>query len=102
MNFEPSAKSRDVLERVQQFMRDEIVPIEARYWEEMRAANPDGDWTKWKVLPRVEALKDKARRAGLWNLFLPEVSGLSTLEYAPIAEATGRSERFEIDAYKKR
>ncbi|PZR18689.1 MAG: acyl-CoA dehydrogenase [Archangium gephyra] len=91
MNFEPSAKSRDVLERVQQFMRDEIVPIEARHWEEVRAANPDGDWTKWKVLPRVEALKDKARRAGLWNLFLPEVSGLSTLEYAPIAEATGRS-----------
>lgn len=91
MNFEPSAKSRDVLERVQQFMREEIVPVEARHWEEVRAANPDGDWTKWKVLPRVEALKEKARKAGLWNLFLPEVSGLSTLEYAPIAEATGRS-----------
>ncbi|MGV3621289.1 MAG: acyl-CoA dehydrogenase family protein [Archangium sp.] len=91
MNFEPSAKSRDVLERVRDFMRDEIVPIEAKHWEEVRAANPDGDWTKWKVLPRVEALKAKARKAGLWNLFLPEVSGLSTLEYAPIAEETGRS-----------
>lgn len=91
MNFEPSAKSREVLERVQQFMRDEIVPIEAKHWEEVRATNSDGDWTKWKVHPRVEALKAKARAAGLWNLFLPELSGLSTLEYAPIAEATGRS-----------
>ncbi len=91
MNFEPSEKSRKTLERVQQFMRDEVVPVEAKHWEEVRAANPDGDWTKWTVHPRVEALKAKAKAAGLWNLFLPEVSGLSTLEYAPIAEAMGRS-----------
>ena len=91
MNFEPSEKSRKTLEHVQQFMRDEVVPVEAKHWEEVRAANPDGDWTKWTVHPRVEALKAKAKAAGLWNLFLPEVSGLSTLEYAPIAEAMGRS-----------
>lgn len=91
MNFEPSEKSRKTLERVQQFMRDEVVPVEAKHWEEVRAANPDGDWTKWTVHPRVETLKAKAKAAGLWNLFLPEVSGLSTLEYAPIAEAMGRS-----------
>ncbi|MBL8910619.1 MAG: acyl-CoA dehydrogenase family protein [Archangium sp.] len=94
MNFEPSQKSRDVLARVQQFMRDEVEPIEAKHWEEVRALNPDGDWKKWKVGPRVEALKAKAKAAGLWNLFLPDPAlgaGLSVLEYAPIAEWTGRS-----------
>ena len=94
MNFEPSPKSREVLARVQQFMRDELEPIEAAHWEEVRRLNPDGEWTKWKIGSRVEALKAKAKKAGLWNLFLPDATlggGLTTLEYAPIAEATGRS-----------
>lgn len=94
MNFEASAKSREVLERVKQFMREEIEPLEAQHWEEVRALNPTGDWAKWKIHPRVEALKAKAKKAGLWNLFLPDAKlggGLTTLEYAPIAEQTGRS-----------
>ncbi|MFO0594697.1 MAG: acyl-CoA dehydrogenase family protein [Myxococcaceae bacterium] len=94
MNFEPTAKSREVLEKVKQFMAEEIEPIEHRHWEEVRALNPTGDWTKWKIHPRVEALKAKAKAAGLWNLFLPDAKlgrGLTTLEYAPIAEQTGRS-----------
>ncbi len=94
MNFEASAKSREVLERVKQFMREEIEPIEAQHWDEVRALNPTGEWAKWKVHPRVEALKAKAKKAGLWNLFLPDPKlggGLTTLEYAPIAEQTGRS-----------
>jgi len=94
MNFEASAKSREVLERVKQFMREEIEPIEAQHWDEVRALNPTGEWAKWKVHPRVEALKAKAKKAGLWNLFLPDAKlggGLTTLEYAPIAEQTGRS-----------
>ncbi|MCA9522502.1 MAG: acyl-CoA dehydrogenase family protein, partial [Myxococcales bacterium] len=48
----------------------------------------------WIVPEEVEALKAKARAAGLWNLFLPDSElggGLTTLEYAPIAEETGRS-----------
>jgi alkylation response protein AidB-like acyl-CoA dehydrogenase len=94
MNFEPSAKSRDFLERVTRFMDEEIVPIEAQHWAEVRALNEGGDWTKWRIHPRVEALKAKARAAGLWNLFLPDPqlgAGLTTLEYAPIAEQMGRS-----------
>jgi alkylation response protein AidB-like acyl-CoA dehydrogenase len=94
MNFEASAKSREVLERVKQFMREEIEPIEAQHWDEVRALNPTGEWAKWKVHPRVEVLKAKAKKAGLWNLFLPDAKlggGLTTLEYAPIAEQTGRS-----------
>lgn len=94
MNFEPSARSQDFLERLRRFMDEHIVPIEHRHWEEVRALNPGGDWTKWKIHPRVEALKAKAKAAGLWNLFLPDPTlgaGLSTLEYAPLAEQMGRS-----------
>lgn len=94
MNFEPSARSRDYLERVQRFMAEHLEPVEAKYWREVHENNATGDWTAWRVHPLVEALKGKARAAGLWNLFLPDEklgAGLSTLEYAPIAEATGRS-----------
>ncbi len=94
MNFEPSPRSREFLERVQQFIVDHIEPIEAQYWREVHENNPTGDWTKWRIHPTVEALKAKAKAQGLWNLFVPDPklgAGLSTLEYAPIAEATGRS-----------
>ena len=49
--------------------------------------NPD---TMWSIPPVIEELKKKAQQAGLWNLFLPGVSGLSQLEYAPMAEEMGR------------
>ena len=49
--------------------------------------NPE---TQWTIPPVIEELKKKARQAGLWNLFLPGVSGFSQLEYAPMAEVTGR------------
>ncbi len=94
MNFEASPRSRDFLERVQRFMAEQIEPVEAKYWREVHETNASGDWKAWRIHPLVEALKEKARSAGLWNLFLPDEklgAGLSTLEYAPIAEATGRS-----------
>ena len=47
--------------------------------------------TMWTVPPIVEELKVKAQAAGLWNLFLPSVSGLTQLEYAPMAEEMGHS-----------
>ena len=46
--------------------------------------------TMWTVVPFMEGLKKKARQAGLWNLFLPGVSGLTQLEYAPMAEEMGK------------
>ena len=49
--------------------------------------NPE---TMWTIPPLMEELKKKAHQAGLWNLFLPGVSGLSQLEYAPMAEEMGR------------
>jgi len=94
MDFQPSAKSQDVLRRVKAFMRDAIAPVEVGIWRETLGRNNGGDWTRWTVDPRVEELKEKARAAGLWNLFLPDEKlggGLSTLEYAPVAEETGRS-----------
>ena len=52
------------------------------------------DWRNWKQPAVMETLKAKARAAGLWNLFLPDGkygAGLSNVEYAPLAEITGRS-----------
>jgi alkylation response protein AidB-like acyl-CoA dehydrogenase len=94
MDFEPSARAKDYLDRVKRFMREHIEPVEQRYLEEVRATCVGEDWTRWKVPPVVEELKARARAEGLWNLFLPDEklgAGLSVLEYAPIAEETGRS-----------
>ena len=94
MDFTPSAKTTDYLERVKRFMREEIEPIEGEYWKNVQRANSNADFRSWTVHPTLEALKEKARTFGLWNLFLPDAvhgAGLSTLEYAPIAEYTGRS-----------
>ena len=94
MDFAPSPKTQDYLTRVQAFMAEHIVPIEDDYHRENLAANFGPDWQSWQVLPIIEELKAKARAAGLWNMFLPDITrgaGLSTLEYAPIAEETGRS-----------
>ena len=94
MDFAPSPKTQDYLARVQAFMREHIAPIEEQYHRDNLAANPSADWQTWRVLPVIEELKAKAKAAGLWNLFLPDSTygaGLSTLEYASIAEETGRS-----------
>jgi acyl-CoA dehydrogenase len=94
MDFEPSPRSRDLLERLRFFIEDSIAPMEQQYFADLRERNHGGDWTKWTVTPAVEKLKTKARSAGLWNLFLPDReigAGLSTLEYAPLAEAMGHS-----------
>ena len=94
MNFEPSARSADLLDRVKHFIRQHIRPAERDYWAQIHAQHHGGDWRAWRIPPLMEDLKAKARAEGLWNLFLPDPelgAGLSTLEYAPIAEATGHS-----------
>jgi alkylation response protein AidB-like acyl-CoA dehydrogenase len=94
MDFTPSPKTVDHVQRVQRFIHDRIAPIEQRYWEEVAERNPTGDWRTWKIPPVLEELKLEARKAGLWNLFLPDAElggGLSVLEYAPVAEEMGRS-----------
>jgi acyl-CoA dehydrogenase len=84
MNFDYSTKTRELQNRLQAFMNAHVYPNENRYHEEINS----GD--RWQPLPLIEELKEKARREDLWNLFLPEVSGLTNLEYAPLAEIMGR------------
>ncbi|NDY93133.1 acyl-CoA dehydrogenase family protein [Ideonella livida] len=87
MDFSHSPRSQDLLARLKAFMAEHIYPNEARYEEEVNSGE------RWKVLPLIEALKPKAKAAGLWNLFLPESelgAGLTNVEYAPLAEEMGR------------
>jgi len=84
MNFEYSQQSIELQERLAAFMDEHVYPNESAYHDEIAA----GD--RWATLRLIEDLKVKAREAGLWNLFLPEVSGLTNLEYAPLAEIMGR------------
>jgi alkylation response protein AidB-like acyl-CoA dehydrogenase len=93
MDFSHNAKTQDYLTRLKDFMKEHIEPIEEQVYAEMHKLNPTGDWTQWKMHPMMESLKQKAKEAGLWNLFLPDnelAEGLTTLEYAPLAEQMGR------------
>ena len=91
MEFRISDRARDYLARLQEFMDAHIYPAEPLYAQYRAERGPD-DHT---VPPLVEELKQEARRRGLWNLFLPSATdpphGLAVLDYAPLAELTGRS-----------
>lgn len=94
MDFAPSQKTRDYLQRMQAFLAEHVAPREAEY-RQQNAANAGADWTRWQVPAVMKEWKAEARAAGLWNLFLPDAelgAGLSTLEYAPLAELMGRDE----------
>ena len=84
MDFDYSAKSVELQNRLRSFMDEHIYPNEQRYHSETMT----GD--RWAPLDLIEDLKEKARSAGLWNLFLSDISGISNVEYAPLAETMGR------------
>ena len=89
MDFSPSARTEEYLERLRAFMTERVQPAETIYEEQRRAAGGGH-----VVPPVIEELKAEARARGLWNLFLPDPQhgpGLSVLEYAPLAELTGHS-----------
>jgi acyl-CoA dehydrogenase len=89
VDFEPSAVAADYTKRMRAFLDEEVLPAEAVYdaWRAERR----GTEQEWDHPPVVEELKTKARERGLWNLFLPSLSGLSNLEYAAVAEVSGWS-----------
>lgn len=89
-----SAKGADYHHRLTEFMVDEVFPAEKSY-DDYRTHVGPGDFT---VPPVVEELKKKARDRGLWNLFLPSESGLTNLEYAPLAELSGWSTEIAPEA----
>jgi acyl-CoA dehydrogenase len=87
MDFAPSATATEHLDRLRAFMDERVFPAESVYAEQRAKLRAEG--AEHTVPPVVEELKAEARRRGLWNLFLPDVSGLSVLDYAPLAELTG-------------
>ena len=87
MDFEFSGKVKDLQGRVRAFLEEYVYPNERRYHDEIER-------NRWSPTRVVEELKQKARAAGLWNLFLPNDehgAGLTNLEYAPLCESMGRS-----------
>jgi len=90
--FPLSKRAAELRAQLMQFQYEHVEPAEAEYFAHV--AQPQQRWT---IPPLIEALKRKAREAGLWNLFLPAAHAspragrLSNLEYAPLAEVMGRS-----------
>src|SRR3954462_6452626 len=88
MEFVYSDKVKKLQARLSAFMDEHVYPNEKKYREQVN----QGD--RWQPTQIVEELKERARAAGLWNLFLPESqhgAGLTNLEYAPLCEIMGRS-----------
>ncbi|MGB9181813.1 MAG: acyl-CoA dehydrogenase family protein [Pyrinomonadaceae bacterium] len=88
MNFEFSDKVKDYQQRLNEFMYEHVYPNEQKFHQQVE----EGE--RWQPTAIVEELKERARAAGLWNLFLPDSeygAGLTNLEYAPLCEITGRS-----------
>jgi acyl-CoA dehydrogenase len=100
MDFDYSARTKDLQARLAAFMERHIYPAEAAYGAEIEANTKAGK--RWTPLKLIEDLKPKARAEGLWNLFLPASAdgthktsgdygaGLSNQEYGPLAEIMGR------------
>jgi acyl-CoA dehydrogenase len=92
MDFDYTPKVKDLQKRLNAFMDQHIYPNEDAFHNEVEANRAKGNpWVPTKIM---EELKDKARAAGLWNLFLPQSergAGLTNLEYAPLCEIMGRS-----------
>jgi acyl-CoA dehydrogenase len=90
MDFEYSARTKELQKKLLAFMDEHIYPNEPKYYAHVRSDK------RWEAVPIIEELKPKAKAAGLWNLFLPKSprapgGGLSNLDYAPLCEIMGRA-----------
>ena len=89
MDFEYPARTRALMDRLEGFMAEHVYPVEAEYREHFRTTDD-----RWTTPALMLDLREKAKAAGLWNLFVPKGHGvddaLSNLEYAPLAEIMGR------------
>jgi acyl-CoA dehydrogenase len=90
MDFAFDQTTIDLQERLTAFMEEFVYPAEETFFSQ-RAEMHD----RWGTPPIVEELKGAARAQGLWNLFLPRKhdygAGLTNVQYAPLAEITGRA-----------
>jgi acyl-CoA dehydrogenase len=96
MDFGFDARTQQLYDALTDFMAEHVYPAEPVFAAEVaQLADP------WTRPPVVEELKRKARERGLWNLFLPDErfgAGLTNLQYAPLAELTGRSPHLAPEA----
>jgi acyl-CoA dehydrogenase len=91
MNFDYTPKVQELRQKLSHFFDEHIYPNERVFNNEVAANRAKGN--AWVPTALIETLKQQARDAGLWNLFLPESergAGLSNLEYAPLCEIMGR------------
>ena len=92
----PSPRAAALKKKLLAFMDEHIYPNEKRFDAELKPG------ARFENPPILEALKAKARAAGLWNLFLPESelgAGLTNLEYAHLCEIMGRSAHFAPEVF---
>jgi acyl-CoA dehydrogenase len=90
MDFGFDARTEELRAALLDFMESAVYPAEPAFREQLAALDNRWAWTKAPVLGELRA---QARSRGLWNLFLPgeHGAGLTNLQYAPLAEVTGRS-----------
>jgi acyl-CoA dehydrogenase len=91
MNFDYTPEVQDLRDKLTAFFDEHIYPNEHAFAAEIAANRANGN--AWIPTGIIETLKEKARAAGLWNLFLPASTrgaGLTNLEYAPLCEIMGR------------
>ncbi len=92
MDFQHGERSRELQAELSRFLDEAIYPAEAEFHQQEQAHRAAGE--PFRAPEVLHRLKDEARRRGLWNLFLPDPRfgpGLSVLDYAPLAELSGRS-----------
>ncbi len=89
MDFSYDRRTLELRERLEEFMDRHVYPAEPV----LAAQLADPARPRWEIPPVVADLRVEARKQGLWNLFLPgeHGAGLTNLQYAPLAEITGRS-----------
>jgi len=90
MDFSLDARTEEMRAQLLDFMDTHVHPAEPVFAEQLAALE---DRWAWSTVPVLAELRAEARSRGLWNLFLPgeEGGGLTNLQYAPLAEITGRS-----------
>ena len=95
MDFALDEKTVEMRERLLAFMEKFVYPAEGTFRDQAARAHEESAASRWDTPPVIEELKAEARAEGLWNLFLPAAhshgAGLTNLQYAPLAEITGRS-----------
>ena len=93
MDFSYDARTEELRASMLEFMDQAVYPAESVFHEQLEQLGDTGDRWAWDSAPIIKELRAEARSRGLWNLFLPgqEGGGLTNVQYAALAEISGRS-----------